>query len=230
MTNPPPPPGAPPPPPGGPGVPPPPPPGPPPGSPPGFGAPPGYGAPPPGYATPPPGYGAPGGLAPEPSPQQDGLPLAGFGARLGAFLLDGLLYGLVTAPFVAAGVALMVASFDCIDFGDRVECELSSGGGATFGLGIVLIVVGSLLAAFLYVRAMGRTGQTWGAKIVGVKVVRRGSGETIGFGAALGRSLFAYFLSGSICYLGYLWMLWDRDKQTWQDKVVSTVVVRVPGR
>ena len=26
--------------------------------------------------------------------------------------------------------------------------------------------------------------------------------------------------------LGYLWALWDNRKQTWHDKVVSTVVVR----
>ena len=27
--------------------------------------------------------------------------------------------------------------------------------------------------------------------------------------------------------LGYLWMLWDREKQCWQDKIATTVVVPV---
>ena len=28
--------------------------------------------------------------------------------------------------------------------------------------------------------------------------------------------------------LGYLWMLWDRRRQTWQDKLGGTLVVRDP--
>jgi uncharacterized RDD family membrane protein YckC len=73
---------------------------------------------------------------------------------------------------------------------------------------------------------MGRTGQPWGARIVGVKVIDERTGATIGFGRALGRSLFANIISANVFYLGYLWMLWDDKKQTWQDKVVNSVVVR----
>ena len=73
---------------------------------------------------------------------------------------------------------------------------------------------------------MGKTGQTWGARIVGVKVIDERTGAPIGFGRALGRSLFASFISANVFYLGYLWMLWDDKKQTWQDKVVTSVVVR----
>ena len=32
-------------------------------------------------------------------------------------------------------------------------------------------------------------------------------------------------VSGFVCLLGYLWMLWDRERQTWHDKVANTVVV-----
>ncbi len=27
------------------------------------------------------------------------------------------------------------------------------------------------------------------------------------------------------CLLGYFWMLWDSEKQTWHDKIATTVVV-----
>ena len=30
-----------------------------------------------------------------------------------------------------------------------------------------------------------------------------------------------------MCYLGYFWMLWDGEKQTWHDKLATTVVVPV---
>ena len=31
--------------------------------------------------------------------------------------------------------------------------------------------------------------------------------------------------SGIPCFLGYFWMLWDSEKQTWHDKMAITVVV-----
>ena len=80
----------------------------------------------------------------------------------------------------------------------------------------------------LYVRqAEGKTGQTWGRKIVGVKVVRVSDGQPPGFWRAFGRELFGNIISGQILYLGYLWMIWDKDRQTWHDKVAGTIVVKV---
>ena len=49
--------------------------------------------------------------------------------------------------------------------------------------------------------------------------------QPIGAGRAIGR-YFAMFLSAILCYLGYLWMLWDPQKQTWHDKIASSVVVK----
>ena len=66
-----------------------------------------------------------------------------------------------------------------------------------------------------------------GSKIVGIKVIGETTGTPIGFGRALGRQLFAGFISSQIFYLGYLWMLWDDKKQTWHDKVVNSIVVKV---
>jgi uncharacterized RDD family membrane protein YckC len=157
---------------------------------------------------------------------------ASFGVRLGAWLLDGLLYGLLSMVFVIPGTILIAASFsDCSTIETRnnnfeLVCPPGEPNGGMIAGGIALIVLGVLFVAFLYVRAMGRTGQTWGARIVGVRVIDERTGAPIGFGRALGRSLFASFISANVFYLGYLWMLWDDKKQTWQDKVVTSVVVR----
>ena len=32
-------------------------------------------------------------------------------------------------------------------------------------------------------------------------------------------------LSGIPCGLGFFWMLWDKDKETWHDKIAGTTVV-----
>ncbi len=187
--------------------------------PPGLGTPP----PPPGAVATAPGYPPYGYAAPPVGGER-----AGFGIRLGSYLLDGLLYGLLMAVFVIPGVVLVVASFDdCVSVGDEILCPDGSPTPGLIGGGIVLMVVGFLIVAFIYLRALGKTGQTWGCRIVGIKVVGEASGQPIGFGRALGRQLFASLISAQIFYLGYLWMLWDDKKQTWQDKVVSSIVVKV---
>ena len=187
--------------------------------------------PPYGAAPPPPPYGAapppPGYQAYTPSPTS-GFERAGFGARLGGWLLDYLLYGLVVALFAIPGAILIGTSFSgCVSVGDEVVCPPGEPNGATIALGGLLIAVGTIFVIVIYLRALGTTGQTWGRKIAGVKVVGELTGQPIGIGKALGRQLFAGIISAQIFYLGYLWMLWDDKKQTWHDKVVGSIVVKV---
>ena len=61
-------------------------------------------------------------------------------------------------------------------------------------------------------------------KALNIRVVDMRTGGAIGAGRATVRWLVQFFLSG-ILYLGYLWMLWDKEKQTWHDKASSSVVV-----
>ena len=69
------------------------------------------------------------------------------------------------------------------------------------------------------------TGQTIGKRMLGIRVYDfGGSGGPIGYGRAFIRWL-GRIISGIPCYLGYLWMLWDKEKQTWHDKLATTVVV-----
>jgi uncharacterized RDD family membrane protein YckC len=134
--------------------------------------------------------------------------------------------------FVIPGIIVIVSAFqNCVTVErfDGTSDILCPDGEPDVGLivgGAALILVGVLVVWFLYVRAMGKTGQTWGARIVGVKVIDNHTGAPIGFWRALGRTVFASLFSGFF-YLGYLWMLWDDQKQTWQDKVVSSAVVKV---
>jgi uncharacterized RDD family membrane protein YckC len=70
-------------------------------------------------------------------------------------------------------------------------------------------------------------GQTLGMRALGIRVIDMNTGGPIGYGRGLVRSLVQLILSGLIFGLGYLWMLWDREKQCWHDKAASTVVVPV---
>lgn len=166
------------------------------------GVPPQYGYPQQPYGMPPaPGMGGiPGGGMP---------PLAHWGQRVGAHLLDGLI---ILGPMYALGLIDLANSDDP----------------ATAGPG-PLFVVGLLYAAamaFFQLYKEGKTGQTIGKKVLGISVRREADGGTLGFGMALVRKL-AHFLDSIPCYLGWLWPVWDDKNQTFADKVCSTVVVKV---
>jgi uncharacterized RDD family membrane protein YckC len=84
----------------------------------------------------------------------------------------------------------------------------------------------AILAWFLWnvTYQLGKTGQSWGGKFLGLKVVNQ-DGAPIGFGRALGRNMFA-FISWLLCSPVWLWIAWDPNKQAWHDKVFRTYVIR----
>jgi len=153
---------------------------------------------------------------------------AGFWRRLWGTLLDGLLYGLVALPFVVVGLVLIfaVGLGDCST--DPVTDDIVCNGQENVGgivAGAVVLFVGWVFVLVIYLRALATRGQTWGRKLAGVRVVDATTGAAPGWGKAIGRSLFANVISANVCYLGYLWMLWDSKRQTWHDKVAGTLVV-----
>jgi len=49
----------------------------------------------------------------------------------------------------------------------------------------------------------------------------------IDFPVALVRCLAAFF-SAIVALLGFFWAGWDKEKQSWHDKIAGTIKVRVP--
>lgn len=68
-------------------------------------------------------------------------------------------------------------------------------------------------------------GSTLGGLVLGLKVVRL-DGRKVDFACALVRALAAVF-SGIAGGLGFFWCAWDKEQQTWHDKLAGTVVVQV---
>jgi uncharacterized RDD family membrane protein YckC len=180
-----------------------------------------------GYQQP---YGQPygGGAYPQPGGPLPGMPpLASWGARVGATLLDGLIVMLVPTGLLIAGYAQFVAKLvdnqNACDDAGLSTCPAPQMPGSA----LALIGIGALLslAAGLYLcYREGKTGQTPGKKIVGIRLLREYDGSHLGFGLAFGRRLL--HVLDSFCYIGYLWPLWDSKNQTFADKCVHTVVIK----
>jgi uncharacterized RDD family membrane protein YckC len=85
--------------------------------------------------------------------------------------------------------------------------------------------VGTILSLAYFTYFEGSpSGQTIGKRLLGIRVIDFSAGGPVGYGRAFVRWI-ARILSGIVCLLGYLWMLWDKEKQTWHDKLATTVVV-----
>jgi uncharacterized RDD family membrane protein YckC len=231
----------PPPPPGG--YPPPPPPGgyPPPPPPGGYPPPPGVGGYPPpppsvgGYPPPPPGAG---GYAPPPPARTGGLPQDAYTpwlTRVLAYVIDSILPGII----VGIGAALLLGTRECVELGDTElgdifgESYVSGVSGEVCGastIGQTSIAVASLLAVAFGIwnfgYRQGTTGQSIGKSIMKFRVVSENTGQPIGFGMSIVRQL-AHIVDGAICYIGYLFPLWDAKRQTIADKIMSTVCLPV---
>jgi uncharacterized RDD family membrane protein YckC len=164
----------------------------------------------------PPGYQ---GYAQQARPQ-----FATWGARVGGHLLNGLVLAVFFAPAIVSFFVVPKTTEVCTVNGEVGLCELPTGAGWAVIIG--LAVLGLVAFFVLYSRLISRTGQAWGHKVVGVRIVDARTGGNIGAGKAFGRLLFGHWVDGFLCDLGYLWPLWDAQKQTFADKIFSTYSVR----
>ena len=69
-------------------------------------------------------------------------------------------------------------------------------------------------------------GMTLGKWMLGERVVEKLSGNYPGFWRMILRELIGKFVSSLVFGLGYFWAIWDKDNQTWHDKIAGTVVVK----
>jgi uncharacterized RDD family membrane protein YckC len=121
----------------------------------------------------------------------------GFGRRFVQYLIDAILLGVVSGVLGAI---------------------LGASQNGRTGVGLVLFI-----AYFTFLE--GSRSQTLGMSVMGIKVVDARTGEAIDYSRAFVRSL-GRLVASLVCALGYLWVIWDKEKQGWHDKIGTTYVVR----
>jgi uncharacterized RDD family membrane protein YckC len=202
--------------------------------------------PPPGnYLSPPPPPG--GGYPPPPPPQGGGYPAAPQAAaayppppaatgpglpteaytpwltRVLAWLIDSI------PIFIIEGIgwALLMGTQETACVTDTSQYNLGeycATGASTIGqLSIILAgVIVLIYVIWNFGYRQGTTGSSIGKSIMKFKVVSEKTGQPIGFGLSIVRQL-AHIIDGAICYIGYLFPLWDAKRQTIADKIMTTV-------
>ena len=203
------------------------------------------------YPPPPPGGGYPppplGGAYPPPPPASGGFappPPVGVGTaaspdqytpwltRVLAFLIDYVPVALLSAIGAVFLVTMQKVETVCIT--DDSEFNLgefcATGNNGPSELAWALFSVCALIALaygiWNYGLREGTTGSTVGKAIMKFKVVSEATGQPIGFGMSIVRQL-AHAIDGAICYIGYLFPLWDAKRQTIADKLIKTICVPI---
>jgi uncharacterized RDD family membrane protein YckC len=102
--------------------------------------------------------------------------------------------------------------------------------GSETGAGFGMLVGFALLIAYVvWAITLFAQGTTPGKNLLGLRVVKE-TGEHAGFWAMLVREWIGkWWISQLILGLGFVWILLDRDRQGWHDKLMSTYVVQSPA-
>ncbi|WBB55389.1 RDD family protein [Verrucosispora sp. WMMD573] len=195
---------------------------------------------------PPPGWPYPTWPGRPPAPRPHGMPLASFGARLTARLIDFgivfLLNALVNGWFVWRYLQELSAPLD--EFWRRVQAQdrttepLPAAGDQAGALVVTILLIATSLWLAYEVPSMAAGGQTLGKRLLRVRAVPVEADAPLGFGRALRRwnTLGLPTLLWYCCGLGLLLQLIDALsplfdhplRQALHDKRAQTVVVQLP--
>ncbi len=154
-----------------------------------------------------------------PPPPAGGDPAAGGASDVPANLADPVKR--LVAALIDAAIPIVIIIVSAILGGIL--------GNANGGLGVLVVVVGYLGALGFTIYNMivtqGKTGQTVGKKMQGIKVVGEATGQPLGVGMAFVRYLVHSFVDG-ICMAGYIYGFFINPKrQTVGDIVAKSYVV-----
>ncbi len=172
-------------------------------------------------AWPPPPAAMPAGpIGPAP-----GVQFAGHGARLGAYLLDAFLVGIVVTVLL---LIVLVPFFGTLIGVAGSDGEVDSGDWGVLGASLGFVILGAVVIgvfSLLYFPFFwARGGATPGMKVAGIRVVNDRDGSRIGWGPALLR-LIGWWVSGAVFYLGFIWILIDSRRRGWHDLLAGTCVI-----
>jgi len=163
----------------------------------------------------------------EPAGPAPGVAFASHGARLGAYIIDAIILGIVVTLVIVVTLLPIMGTVlgrvvDQPDYWADPATWGQLGGGVA--LALVGMIVSTVIGILYFPWFWARGGQTPGMRMAGIRVVSDRDGSRIGWGAALLR-LIGYWISGAVFYLGYIWILIDGRRRGWHDLIAGTCVI-----
>jgi uncharacterized RDD family membrane protein YckC len=147
--------------------------------------------------------------------------------RVLAFLIDYIPYAIIVG--IGYGIELATQETACVtDTSEYDLGEFCATGNSTLGVAAMwlALLLGLAYLIWNYGYRQGTTGSSIGKSVMKFKVVSEKTGQPIGFGLSIVRQL-AHIVDSIICYIGYLFPLWDPKRQTLADKIMTTVCLPI---
>ncbi len=156
---------------------------------------------------------------PVPAPAPVAAPAyASWFSRVGSFLIDVLCSWIAGIP-AAIGAVLFFAGADTVTHEDAdgmtVIDEFTMTNAAWAGAVIAILGVVFMIGFQIWNLCVrqSRTGSSLGKSAMGTVLIRSADGQHLGVGMCFLRQIL-HFLDSLVCYLGYLWPIWDNQRQT----------------
>ncbi len=129
--------------------------------------------------------------------------------------------GRLASPIRRLGAHLLDVTISCVFLGGTMLLFFLPSDSGLAGL-VIGLAVGSIIYLFwaLYLFANGTTP---GKRTLGLWVIKE-DGSSAGFFRMLGRETIGKWLSALVLLMGYIWILIDKDRQGWHDKLVGSYV------
>ena len=127
--------------------------------------------------------------------------LADFGTRFAAYLID-----VIIIDFVSLFMAFLL-------FFEDEEAALGA-----------MVIISTIIGMLYFIYFFGTTGKTPGKQVLKIKVVTV-DGSPLTYGVGFMRWI-GYLVAGLTLGIGFLWILIDKNKQGFEDKIAKTYVVK----
>lgn len=156
-----------------------------------------------------------------PAPAASGFaeppPMAAAAPASGASVVAAMVVTADTMPRAGFWIRVAAALLDFL----MLVVPIGITGAFNHGPGLFFLILAGYHASMWKLK-----GTTIGGVICGLKVVRLDD-RPLDWGVTIVRALSA-FLSLFVAGLGFIWVAFDDEKQSWHDKVAGTTIVRVP--
>lgn len=128
---------------------------------------------------------------------------ASWGSRVGATLVRGIIAGV--PAFIGAFLSQISDVF------------------------VIFLIIGYVINIAAVIRMYiqrGHLGYDVGDRVLGQTLVSEPTMRPVGSGMTVFIRGLAHILDALACYIGFLWPLWDRKRQTFADKIMTQVVIK----
>lgn len=134
-----------------------------------------------------------------------GVVYVGFVPRLLALLVDMLI--IFVWSFILGFIVAMVVGPD-----NKSAMEMVN-------------LINNFVVLAYYIYFTYKYGATLGKKVMKIKIVRE-DGQPMTILTVILREVVGKFVSSVLLCLGYFWVMWDKKKQGWHDKIAKTIVIK----